>query len=146
MYVSDETVELERIIRKKMRINRYDLDKPGENFYEIICDELGELEKERILKTISIMKSLLKLDCAPVHIERLECIMTPSVKTQIITASKKLNMFGKTAPFVASFDEYGRRLPDESRLEVMQGMTVKIVDPDVFGECYLELKAYVQKT
>ena len=126
-----------------MKKHSHNLDKAGKGFYEVVCDELGELEKERILKTISIMKTILKLDCASVHVERIECIMTPFVKAHIITASKKLNMFGKTAPFVASFDEYGRRLPDESRLEVMQGMTVKIVDPDVFGKNYLELKAYV---
>ena len=89
------------------------------------------------------MKSRLMMQCAPVKVENIECKMTPAVKENIIKAYKKLEMYGKKTPFVARFDEYGRRLPDEIKIDVMRGMTIKIVNPDDYNPYYIEFEGKV---
>ena len=50
-------------------------------------------------------------------------------------------MYGKKTPFVACFDEYGRRLPDEIKIDTLRGMDIKIVDPGTYGNNYLVFEA-----
>lgn len=103
------------------------------------CDE-KDLSIENILKTLSAIKGKLMIDVAPIHIKTIECSITPQVRQNIVTASKKLKMYGKKRPIVARFDEYGNRLPDEIDLGTSQGITLKIVDPEKYGIFYFELK------
>ena len=103
------------------------------------CDE-KDLSIENILKTLSAIKGKLMIDVAPIHIKTIECSITPQVRQNIITASKKLKMYGKKRPIIARFDEYGNRLPDEIDLGTSQGITLKIVDPEKYGIFYFELK------
>ena len=110
---------------------------------EYICcvTEVLELLPERILMTLSAIKGRLMMEIAPIHIKEFQCSMTPTVRKNIIQASKKIKMYGKKMPIIARFDEYGNRLPDEIDLDTAQGVSLKIVDPAEYGECYLELKA-----
>lgn len=112
--------------------------------FSVSTDDVNDLEQGRVLKCISIMKSKLMMKCMPVHVKNIECRMTPSTKENIINAYRKLEMYGKKLPFVASYDEYGRQLPDEIRIDTMKGMEIKIVDPEVYGNLYLELRGIVQ--
>ena len=59
------------------------------------------------------------LQCAPYKITNIECKMTPNVKTNLINAYRRVNMYGKKTPFIARFDEYGRRLPDEVKIDTI---------------------------
>lgn len=103
------------------------------------CDE-KDLSIENILKTLSAIKGKLMIDVAPIHIKTIECSITPQVRQNIVTASKKLKMYGKKRPIIARFDEYGNRLPDEIDLGTSQGITLKIVDPEKYGRFYFELR------
>ena len=103
------------------------------------CDE-KDLSIENVLKTLSAIKGKLMIDIAPIHIKTIECSITPQVRQNIITASKKLKMYGKKRPIIARFDEYGNRLPDEIDLGTSQGITLKIVDPEKYGIFYFELR------
>ena len=107
----------------------------------VLCKDLLDLSVERVLTTLSAVKGRLMYEIAPIHIKEIQCKMTPLVKTHIITASKKLRMYGKTSPIIPSFDEYGNRLPDQIEIGDSQGITVQIVDPEKYGEVYFELKA-----
>lgn len=113
------------------------------NRYAVACSHAPDLAQDRILKSLSMMKSKLMMQCAPVKVENIECKMTPAVKENIIMAYKKLEMYGKKTPFVARFDEFGRRLPDEIKIDVMRGMTIKIVDPDDYNPYYIEFEGKV---
>ena len=112
--------------------------------FSVSTDDINDLEQGRILKCISIMKSKLMMKCMPVHVKNIECRMTPSTKENIINAYRKLEMYGKKLPFIASYDEYGRQLSDEIRIDTMKGMEIKIVDPEVYGNLYLELRGIIQ--
>ena len=103
------------------------------------CDE-KDLSIENVLKTLSAIKGKLMIDIAPIHIKTIECSITPQVRQNIVTASKKLKMYGKKRPIIARFDEYGNRLPDEIDLGTPQGITLKIVDPEKYGRFYFELR------
>lgn len=107
----------------------------------VLCEDLLDLSVERVLTTLSAVKGRLMYEIAPIHIKEIQCKMTPLVKTHIITASKKLRMYGKTSPIIPSFDEYGNRLPDQIEIGDSHGITVQIVDPEKYGEVYFELKA-----
>lgn len=109
--------------------------------YIVYCKDREDLSVEKILKTLSAVKGKLMLDIAPVHIQRIECSITPTIRKNIVTASKKLRMYGKKRPIIARFDDYGNRLPDEIELDTFQGITLKIVDPEDYGDYYLEMKA-----
>ena len=106
----------------------------------VACHDEKDLSIENVLKTLSAIKGKLMLDIAPIHIKAIECSITPQVRQNIITASKKLKMYGKKRPIIARFDEYGNRLPDEIDLGTPQGITLKIVDPEKYGRFYFELK------
>lgn len=110
-----------------------------------ICKNLEDLSVTRILQTLSAVKGRLMLDLSPKKVVKLECSMTPLIKQNIITASKKLKMYGKTRPIVARFDDWGNRLPDEINLGTSEGITLKIVDPEEYGEFYLELRATTEE-
>lgn len=112
--------------------------------YVVACSHPSDLTPEHILKSISAMKGKLMLQCAPVKVDNIVCKMTPAVKHNIIMAYKRLEMYGKKIPFVARFDDYGRRLPDEVNIETMRGMTIKIVDPTDYGTYHIEFEGMVQ--
>ena len=114
-------------------------DNAGEHI--VACNNKYDLTIDRILKTLSAVKGKLMLDVAPIHIKEIQCKMTPAVRKNIIAASKKLRMYGKKPPIIVRFDEYGNRLPDEIDLETSNGITLTIVEPELYGEFYIELKA-----
>lgn len=111
--------------------------------YAVACSDEHDLSQERVLKSISIMKGKLMMQCLPYRVDRIECKMTPAVKNNIITAYRKLAMYGKKTPFVARFDEYGRRLPDEIKIDTLRGMNIKIVDALDYGPCYLTFEGVI---
>lgn len=113
--------------------------------YAVACHNYEDLLEKNILKCISIMKAKLMMECMPYHVKNIQCRMSPMVKNNIIMAYRKLSMYGKKTPFVARFDEYGRRLEDEIKIDTMRGMDIKIVDPDVYGQNYLVFETYINK-
>lgn len=136
MEISEEDVP-------EMKIDEFRDDKTDNRKYAVACSCDSDLSQEHVLKSISIMKSKLMLRCAPYRVMNIECKMTPTVKDNMIKAYRKLNMFGKKTPFVASFDEYGRRLPDDIKIDTIRGMDIKIVDPEYYGISYLVFEAVV---
>lgn len=111
------------------------------------CGNPEDLSPERILTTLSALKGRLMLEVSPIHIKDMKCTMTMAVKKNMITASRRLKMYGKKMPLVARFDEYGNPLPDELNINNedngMNGITVRFLqtpeeDPDAL---YLELEA-----
>ena len=127
----------------EMKIYSDKKERTLEKEYRVICDSTRDLLQDRILKNLSIMKSKLMLACMPVRVDKIECKMTPAVKNNIVQAWRRLGMYGKKTPFVACFDEYGRRLSDEIKIETLRGMTIQIVDPKDYGELYLEFKGII---
>jgi hypothetical protein len=117
-------------------------EKPFKGEHVVICSDTHDLSTERILKTLSAVKGKLMLDIASIRVRKIECVMTPSVRKNIITASKRLKMYGKKCPIIARFDEYGNRLSDELELsDSYRGISLEIVDPKNHGEFYLKMKA-----
>ena len=129
----------------EMKVEEYREDSSFNRRYAVACHNYNDLSQERILKTLSVMKSKLMMECMPVHVKSIECKMSPMVKTNIINAYRKVSMYGKKTPFVAHFDEYGRRLPDEIQIDTIRGMDLKIVDPDVYGENYLVFETIIPR-
>lgn len=127
----------------EMKIEEYRNDKSFVRRYAVACHNYTDLSQERILKSISVMKTKLMMQCLPYRVEKIECKMSPMVKTNMINAYRRVNMYGKKTPFVACFDEYGRRLPDEIKIDTIRGMDVKIVDPATYGNNYLVFEAIV---
>lgn len=123
----------------KVRVDKIVSSKPGEHI--MVCQNKDDLVPDNILVTLSAVKGRLMFDIAPIHIKEMICSMTPQVKANLITAGKRLKMYGKKAPIVPNFDEYGRRLPDIIEIGDSKGITVNIVDPKDHGELYFELKA-----
>ena len=123
---------------RSVNIVRKESHNSGEHI--VACYDEKDLSIENVLKTLSAIKGKLMIDVAPIHIKTIECSITPQVRQNIITASKKLKMYGKKRPIIARFDEYGNRLPDEIDLGASQGITLKIVDPEKYGRFYFELK------
>lgn len=124
-------------------IEEHEVHFPDKDEYKVSYSDAKGLEQNHILKCLSIMKSELMLKCSSISVKNIECKMTPMVKKNIINAYKKLEMYGKKLPFVASFDEYGRRLSDEIRIDTMKGMDIKIVEPELYGEFYIEFKGII---
>lgn len=129
----------------EMKVEESRVDMTDNYRYAVACHNHSDLSPERILKSLSIMKSKLMMECMPIRIEKIECKMSPMVKTNIINAYRKVSMYGKKTPFVACFDDYGRRLPDEIQIDTIRGMDLKIVDPDVYGENYLVFEAIIPR-
>lgn len=109
--------------------------------YMVYCKNTRDLAIDKILTTIAAVKGKLMFEIAPFYIKEIQCKMTPSVRKCIVEAGKKLKMYGKSSPIIASFDEYGNRLPDQIEIGNNRGILVKIVDPSEYGEAYFELKA-----
>ena len=114
---------------------------PDGTVHMIVCKDEDNLSEENILKNLSSIKGKLMIDVAPIHVKCIECYMTPLVKSNIIKASKRLQMYGKKRPFIARFDEYGRRLPDEISIDTIEGMKLHILDPEEYGKYYFALRA-----
>lgn len=127
----------------KMKISEDRVPSTLGHKYKVTCDNMHDLSQDRILKSISIMKSKLMLECAPVHVDRIECKLTPAVKKNLISAYRKLSMYGKKTPFVASFDEYGRRLEDCIKIDTMYGMHIQIVDPEIYGPTFIAFEGFI---
>ena len=137
--LEDLEKQAEKEAMKEVEIIAKPSEVKGEHI--VICKNSKDLELNSVLKALSAIKGRLMLDIAPIQVKKIECRMTPSVRNNIVKASKKLSMYSKTRPIVARFDEYGRRLPDEIELGVANGVALMIVDPKEYGEFYLELKA-----
>ena len=123
---------------RKVEVIRKESHNSGEHI--VACCNEKDLAPENILKTLSAVKGKLMIDIAPIHIRKIECCMTPQVRKNIVTASKRLKMYGKKRPIIARFDEYGNRLPDEIDIGMSRGITLKIIEPEKYGPYYLELK------
>lgn len=123
---------------KDVDIVRKQSHKAGEHI--VACSNEKDLSVENILRTLSAIKGKLMVDVAPIHLQKIECAMTPLVRRTVVEASKKLKRYGKKRPIVARFDEFGNRLPDEIDLGTANGITLKIIDPEDYGPNYLELK------
>lgn len=123
---------------RKVNVVRKESYNKGEHI--VACYDEKDLSVENVLKTLSAIKGKLMIDIAPIHIKTIECWITPQVRQNIVTASKKLKMYGKKRPIIARFDEYGNRLPDEIDIGTTNGITLKIIDPDKYGKYYIELK------
>ena len=112
----------------------------------VTCKNADKLNMVNILETISIMKAKLQQHVNDYDYEKLEkiiCHITPIVKENIVKAHKRMNMYGKEKPTIASFDEYGNRLPDE--IKSLYGMEVKIIDAEENGDYYLAFTGIVKK-
>lgn len=129
----------------EMKVEESRVDITDNYRYAVACHNYSDLSPERILKSLSIMKSKLMMECMPVRIEKIECKMSPMVKTNIINAYRKVSMYGKKTPFVACFDDYGRRLPDEIQIDTIRGMDLKIVDPKIYGDNYLVFETIIPR-
>jgi hypothetical protein len=106
------------------------------------CDDEQELSIDRILKTISAVKGQLtaciysSTEHPHPHIASITCNMTPEVKQHIITASKKLKLYGKNIPIMPCFDKWGYQLPDKLQIDGDNGITITLVDPEKCGKIY----------
>lgn len=129
----------------EMKVEESRVDITDNYRYAVACHNYSDLSPERILKSLSIMKSKLMMECMPIRVEKIECKMSPMVKDNIIKAYRKISMYGKKTPFVACFDEYGRRLPDEIKIDTMRGVDLKIIDPDTYGNNYLEFETIIPR-
>ena len=144
----------EKVLKKEIgnvKIDEIKSSNPNDHIFA--CQNKEDLSVNNILTTLSAVKARLLYDVAMVHVQKIECSVTPVVKDNIVKANKKRKMYGKSAPIVACFDEYGQRLPDTIDIGDSPGILLKIVDPEEYGEYYYELKAiefsntnYVYKT
>ncbi len=135
---------VKRIEKEGPKVSTHEDLHPSGRKYAVTCDDMADLSQERILKTISAMKGTLMLKCSPVKVHNIVCKMTPQAKDNIVKACKRLTMYGKKTPFIARFDEYGRRLPDEVKIETLHGATIQIVDPAKYGPCFLSFEGIVK--
>ena len=129
----------------EMKVEESRVDITDNYRYAVACHNHSDLSPERILKSLSIMKSKLMMECMPIRVEKIECKMSPMVKSNIINAYRKVSMYGKKTPFVACFDDYGRRLPDEIQIDTIRGMDLKIVDPKIYGDNYLVFETIIPR-
>lgn len=115
-----------------------------DEYLTVSCDNEKDLAQDRILKTISIMKSNMMMKCLPYKIDRIECRMTPLIRHNIMQACRRLERYGKKIPFVACYDEYGRRIDDTVTLDTLRGVLIKIVEPNKHGELFLEFEGVLR--
>lgn len=128
-----------------MNVEEYRESKSFNQRCAVSCHNRADLSQKNILKNILIMKSRLMLQCAPYKITNIKCKMTPNVKTNLINAYRRANMYGKKTPFIARFDEYGRRLPDEIKIDTIRGMDIKIINPETYDGDYLSFEAVIPR-
>lgn len=143
-YIDENGVPIAEISKEdipEMKVEESRIDMTGNYRYAVACHNHSDLSPERVLKSLSIMKSKLMMECMPVRVEKIECKMSPMVKANMINAYRRVNMYGKKTPFVAHFDDYGRRLPDEIKIDTMKGVDLEIVDPEIYGENCLIFEA-----
>lgn len=133
--IEEDIVEEEVFAVEKRKIK---MDKSVDDCYVVSCNDEHKLSKENILKNLSVMKGKLMTECTSVPLKRIDCYMTPAVKNNIITAHKRLAMYGKQLPFIPRYDSQFRRLPDKIQIDTLSSMIVNIVDPAKYGEYYLE--------
>lgn len=126
-----------------LNLNMYTDKTPQGHTYAVTCRDKKDLSVDCILKNLAKIKGRLMMVCAPIRVDHFECKMTPIVKQNIISAHKKLNMFGKTPPIIARFDDFGNRLSDKINIDTMAGIDLKIVNPDDYGPYYFEIKALI---
>lgn len=127
---------------KVMEVTEHIMPQENRKCFTVKCMGELDLSADHILKNLSKMKGKLMLDSTPYRIKKVECYMTPAVKQNLIKAGRRLAMYGKERPFIARFDEYGRRLPDEIKLDTVEGMTLKIVNPEDYGPYFMELRGF----
>ena len=139
-------------LEKETNMNVKVLQSPATNIYRVICDDLTDLSVDHVLTTLSAMKAKMAMSTLPdltgstsyyMEINKVVCYMTPSIRRNIILASKKLERYGKPRPIIARFDEWGNRLPDEIHINGDKGITLKIVNDSTD---YLELEAHLSTT
>ena len=130
----------------EMKVEESRVDMTDNYRYVVSCSNHSDLSSERILKSLSVMKSRLMMECLPFRVEHIVCKMSPMVKNNIIKAYRRIEMYGKKTPFIACFDDYGRRLPDEIQIDTIRGMDLKIVDPLVYGDNYLVFETIIPHT
>ena len=134
-------VELDKEDKHKVSVSKKETHVKDER--AVVCDDPGDLSVEHILTTLSVAKGRLMMELLPNRVKKLECSVTPAVKQNIITAGKKLKMYGKEMPIIPHFDEWGNRLPDDIKIGDHSGIILKIVNPEDFGELYYELRATI---
>lgn len=115
--------------------------KVGQRIYVARCRDMLDLSPERILTTLSALKGRLMLEISPIHVQEIRCNMTMAVKRNIITASKRLKMYGKKPPIIARFDEYGNQLPEEIHINDTDGIIIRFMDSPDPNALFLELEA-----
>lgn len=112
----------------------------------VFCGAPFDLLPDRVLTTLSALKGRLMLEIEPIQAmtgisaDKFRCSMTPEVKKNILSASKRLKMYGKKPPIIARFDEYGNPLPEEIHIG-SNGVVITILD-DTSNWSYLELRAH----
>ena len=133
--------ELDKEDKHKVSVSKKETHAKDER--AVVCHDPKDLSVEHMLTTLSVVKGRLMMELLPNRVKRLECSVTPVVKQNIITAGKKLKMYGKEMPIIPHFDEWGNRLPDDIKIGDHSGIILKIVNPEDFGEFYYELRATI---
>lgn len=125
----------------KERVDTKMIEQNGK--YKLVCKNAQDLSTDKVLKSLHLMQAELVDKCSNIDVNNIVCYMTPTVKENIVCASKKLKMFGKKRPIVARFDEFFNRLPDTISLDVAEGIELNIVDPQEaeYDMYYLALQA-----
>lgn len=134
--------KIKKGIFPQMEIQEYREPTTRGHKYAISCDNVTDLLPKQILKTISIMKSKLLMECVPYPVNSITCRMTPAVKDTLIQAYRKSTMYGKS-PFVASYDEYGRRIGTDVKIETLRGVTIDIINPDKHNDLYISFEGVI---
>lgn len=142
--INGKVFEREEEVLPKMTVHESKDQMSLGHRYAVSCSNYSDLSPNRILKTMSIMKSKLMMQCLPYKsIDKITCKMSLTVKNNIINAYRKLSMYGKKTPFVARFDEYGRRLSDEIKIDTIHGMNIEIINSSEYGENYLVFEVLI---
>lgn len=136
-FVAKEEGEDERLIMTKHEARKYTDLETMQDRYELICTDKESLSQTNVLRTLMRLKSEFVYNCAPYKMKDVKCKMSPIVKENLIKAYRKLHMYGKKLPIIVSFDEYGRRLPDQLQDDLAKGITVKIVDSEQKNNYFL---------
>lgn len=122
-------------------VSIHKLETGAPNEFAAVCSDHKELSADNVLTTLSAVKGELMLSLVTREVKMLECSVTPAVKENLLTAGRRLRMYGKPPPIVPQFDEWWNRLPDEIHVGDSEGITLKIVDPEEYGTFYLALRA-----
>ena len=113
---------------------------PNKEEHILCCEDTENLNTRNVLITLQDMKDQLIYETVDKDIKEIYCKMTPQVRRNIIEADKRLKSYGKNIPEEMCFDEYGNILPTELKATNGKGIILEIVQPEVYGDFYLELK------